>query len=279
MKHQEGNFTGADEKNIYYQYWQPENEPKAVLLLVHGIGEHSGRYMNVVNRFIPNNYAVYGFDHIGHGKSEGLRVYIEKFENFTDTIKIYYDMIREWHKDIPIILIGHSMGGLISAVYLIDHQEDFKGAVLSGASAIVPANISSATIFIGKILANLLPKVGIVELELDGVCRDPAVIDAYLNDPLVYTGKTTARLAAELLSAMQRLKNEANKITLPIQILHGAADILVDPQGSQFLYDWISSSDKTIKFYDGLYHEIFNEPEKDQVLDDVSNWIEAHLEG
>ena len=277
MKHQEGNFKGTRDTNIYYQYWLPEEEPKAILLVVHGLAEHSGRYMNLVNHLVPSGYAVYGMDHMGHGKSDGKRVFVERFQDYTKTLKTYFDMIRAWHPKRPIFLIGHSMGGLISAAYLLKHQEDLAGAVLSAPSIKVPDNISQATIFIAKMLSIILPRAGLVQLDSEGVSQDPAVVEAYVNDPLVYTGKTTARLGAEIIKTMQDVTKQAAKITLPILIAQGSADKLVDPGGARVLYDLVSSTDKTIKMYSGLYHEIFNEPEHEQVLNDVKTWIDAQL--
>ena len=277
MKYQEGYLKGVRDTDIYYQYWLPEGEPKAILLVVHGLAEHSGRYMNVVNFLVPSGYAVYGIDHIGHGKSDGKRVYVKRFQDYTKTLKNYFDMIREWQPEKPIFLIGHSMGGLISAAYLLEHQDELSGAVLSGPGIKVPDNISQAIIFVGKILSIITPKAGLIQLDAEGVSRDPAVVDAYVNDPLVYTGKITARLGAELLKAMQYVTDQAPKIRLPIMIVQGSDDKLVDPSGAQLLYDLVSSKDKTIKIYNGFYHEVFNEPEHEQVLNDVKTWIEAHL--
>ena len=213
MKHQEGNFKGTRDTNIYYQYWLPEEEPKAILLVVHGLAEHSGRYMNLVNHLVPSGYAVYGMDHMGHGKSDGKRVFVERFQDYTKTLK----------------------------------------------------------------LSIILPRAGLVQLDSEGVSQDPAVVEAYVNDPLVYTGKTTARLGAEIIKTMQDVTKQAAKITLPILIAQGSADKLVDPGGARVLYDLVSSTDKTIKMYSGLYHEIFNEPEHEQVLNDVKTWIDAQL--
>ena len=277
MNHQQGFFKGVRDANIYYQCWLPEDEPKAALLIVHGLAEHSGRYMNVVNHFIPLGYAVYGLDHLGHGQSDGTRVYVERFEDFTEPLKIYFDMVRVWQPDRPIFLIGHSLGGLITAVYLLDHQAELTGAVISGPAVKAPDNTSPMIILAGKVFSALTPKLGLIQLEAQGVSRDPAVVQAYVSDPLVYTGKTTARLAAELLKAMQRVTAEASKITLPVLIVQGSADRLVDPDGAQMLYDTVSSADKAIKIYDGFYHEVFNEPERAQVLSDVEAWLEAHL--
>jgi alpha-beta hydrolase superfamily lysophospholipase len=277
MKHQEGFFKGVRGANIYYQSWMPEGEPKAILLIVHGLAEHSGRYMNIVNHFIPLNYAVYGIDHFGHGKSEGTRGFVDRFEDYTKPLKTYFDMIRLWQSRKPIFLVGHSMGGLISAVFLIDHQNELRGAVLSGAAVKILNNITPVTLIVGKMLSTLIPKFRLLGVDAEGICRDPAVVQAYVNDPLVHGGKTTARLAAEMLKAMQFVMAQAKKITLPIMLVQGSADRLVDPAGSQMLYKAVSSADKTIRIYDGYYHEVFNEPEHSKVLHDVEIWLEAHL--
>ncbi len=277
MQHQDGFFKGVLDANIYYQSWLPDGDPKAVLLIVHGLAEHCGRYMNVVDHFVPDGYAVYGLDHIGHGKSDGTRVFVERFTDYTDTLKIFFDMVRAWQPEQPIFLVGHSMGGLIAASYLLDHQDDFAGAVLSGPSVKPPDGISPVTLFLGKTLSNIAPKMGLLALEADGVSSDPAVVQAYVNDPLVYTGKTTARLAAELLKGMQHLTAEAGNITLPILIVQGGDDKLVDPSGAEMLYASVSSSDKTLNVYDGFYHEVFNEPEHERVLADVGTWLETHI--
>ena len=277
MKHREGYLKGVRDTDIYYQCWLPEGEPKAILLIVHGLGEHSGRYMNVVNHLVPSGYAVYGIDHIGHGKSDGERAFVERFQDYTKPLKKYFDMIRDWQPEKPIFLIGHSMGGLISAAYLLEHQDELSGAVLSGPSIKVPDNISQAMIFVGHMLSTIMPKTGLIQLDAEGVSRDPVVVDAYVNDPLVYTGKTTARLGAELLKTMRYVTEHATEIKLPIMIVQGSDDKLVDPSGAQLLYDLVGSEDKTIKIYDGFYHEVFSEPEHEQVLNDVETWLEAHL--
>jgi alpha-beta hydrolase superfamily lysophospholipase len=277
MKHQEGFFKGVRNANIYFQGWLPESQPKAVLLIVHGLAEHSGRYLNVVNHFVPLGYAAYGIDHLGHGKSDGTRVAVERFNDYTNTLKVYFDMICRWQPDRPIFLVGHSMGGLIGAVYLLDHQVELAGAVLSGALVKVPSNITPTALLLIKMLSALIPRTGLLRLDANGVSRDPAVVKAYVSDPLVYSGKITARLSAEMLKAMQIVSSQASKITLPVMIVQGSADKLVDPAGSQMLYDAVSSADKEIRIYEGFYHEVFNEPEHDRVLRDVQIWVEGHL--
>jgi alpha-beta hydrolase superfamily lysophospholipase len=277
MRHHEGYFQGPRSKQIYYQSWLPDSDPRAILLIVHGIQEHSGRYQNVVDHFTPLGYGVYALDQIGHGRSDGTRAFVDRFEDFMHTISIFVELIQDHNPDTPIFLVGHSMGGLISAAYLLDHQEDFSGAIFSGGMVSIPDFVSAATVTIGKILSVLVPKLGLVRLVPELICTDPKVVEAYINDPLVSLGKSTARLGAELLKGMQRVTAEMDKIKLPIIILHGSDDKLVSPSDGQKLYNTISSPDKTIKIYDGYYHEVFNEPGRDVVFSDVNTWLEKQL--
>jgi acylglycerol lipase len=277
MNHIEGSFKGVRNTDIYYQAWLPKGEVEAVLLVVHGLGEHCGRYMNVVNHFVPLGYAVYGLDHIGHGKSGGVREVVERFTDYTDTLKVYHEMVKGWQTGKPVFLLGHSMGGLTASYYLLDHQASFRGAVISAPLVKVSDSISQATIIMGKILSALAPKMGLLALDTQGISRDPEVVETYVNDPLVFHGKTPARLAAELLKAMLRVTAEADKISLPFIVVQGSEDKLVDPGGAQMLYDKAGSKDKTIKVYEGLYHEVFNEPERARVLKDVETWLAAHV--
>jgi acylglycerol lipase len=277
MNHIEGNFIGVRSASIYYQGWLPAGPAKAIIIIAHGLGEHSGRYMNVVNHFVPLGCAIYGLDHIGHGKSDGDREVINRFTDFTDNLTVFYHMVKVWQAEKPIFLLGHSLGGLIAAFYLIDQQSNFKGAIISAPMTSIPENISPVTVTLGRILSALVPKAGIIGLDATGVSRDPEVVKAYVNDPLVFHGKTPARLAAEMLVAIQRVTAEANKITLPFITLQGTADKLVNPNDAKHLYEIASSKDKTLKTYPGLYHEVFNEPERTVVLKDVETWLFAHL--
>jgi alpha-beta hydrolase superfamily lysophospholipase len=277
MEHQEGFFTGARGKQIYYQSWLPDGEPKAVLLVIHGLAEHCGRYMNIVDYFIPRGYAVYGLDQIGHGKSEGARVYVKQFEEYITTTKTFFDMVQNWQPNKLVFIVGHSMGSLIGVMYLLEYQDELAGAIISGTMVKVPDHVTSATVTMSQVFSTLLPKVGLVGVTAEHISSDPAVVDAYVNDPLVYTGKTTARLAAEMLKAMQSFPSKAAQITLPITILQGGADKLVNVKDSQMLYDMVSSADKSVKIYDGFDHEVYNEPGREEAFADIYAWLEAHL--
>jgi acylglycerol lipase len=277
MKHLEGNFKSVRNADIYYQAWLPDGDVKAVLFVVHGLGEHSGRYMNHVNRFVPLGYAVYGLDHLGHGKSDGEREVIERFEDYTDTLTTYYQMVKGWQPGKPIFILGHSMGGLITSTYLLDHQADFKGAIISAPAIKVGEGISSMTITMGKVLSRIAPKTGVLALDATAISHDPEVVKAYADDPLVFHGKTPARLAAEMLKTMMHVTAETGKIILPFIVIQGGEDKLVDPSGAQMLYDKAGSKDKTLKIYKGLYHEVHNEPEREVMFKDVESWLAAHV--
>ncbi len=278
MRHQDGFIPSVEDTRIYHQSWLPNGTAKAGIVLVHGLAEHSGRYSNLVNHMIAQGYAVYGLDHIGHGKSGGTRVYVRQFADYTDALGTYVDQVRDEHPDMPIFLYGHSIGALIVAVLLLDYSVDLAGIVFSGPCVKVPANVSAVTVFLARALSRIAPKLGLSAVDTSGISRDPTEVQAYIDDPLVYNGKTTARLACELLKAMHRASAEASRITQPVLIVQGGADTVVDPDGARMLHAAINSLDKTLKIYDGLYHEIHNEPEHALVLADISAWLDEHLE-
>ena len=277
MKHNENHFMNHLDQKIFFQSWLPEEDPVAAILIIHGLGEHSGRYMNVVNHFVPLGYAVYALDHPGHGKSEGTRVYIDQFDDFIQTVEILFYKIQKEQSGKKIVVLGHSMGGLIATHFIGKYQGQIAAGVLSGPAVKIPDNTPGIVVAMGKILSKLLPKAGVIDLDVEGISRDPKVVEAYQKDPLVNHGKTTARLGAELLSAMEKVPEIAANIKIPIIILQGSADRLVNPKGAQMLYDLIPHDDKVLKIFDGYYHEVFNEPEHKQVLAIVEKWLEEHL--
>lgn len=280
MKHREGYFTSAvaaSDAKVYYQSWSPAQRPQGVLVVVHGLGEHGGRYLNLVNYFVPKGFAVYALDHVGHGRSEGTRVYVERFERYVQDLRQFVEFVAEQLVDVPRVLVAHSMGALIGVAYLLSHQETVDCAIISGPAVKVPDDVSTATLAAGKILSALLPKVGILQLDAGKISRDPVVVQAYRDDPLVYNGKITARLAAEMLKTMQHVTQHAGKITLPLLILQGGEDKLVDPEGAPLLHELVSSPVNELKVYEGFFHEVFNEPEHLQVMRDVETWLSRQL--
>ena len=277
MNQIEGTYKSIRNLSIYYHAWLPDGDVKAVLLLVHGNGEHCGRYTNIVNKFVPLGYAIYGLDHIGHGRSEGAREMVETFDDYLEPLNAYYKMVKEWQPGKPIFLFGHSQGGLIALDYLLDHQADFRGAIISAPAIKIPSTISPMTISIGKLFAAIAPGAGVLALDISGLSHDPAVVKAYADDPLVFHKKIPARLAAEILKTMTKVTDNVGKISLPFIVVQGSEDRLVDPAGAAILYEHASSTDKTLKMYEGFYHEVHNEPERDREFKDLEAWLSAHL--
>jgi acylglycerol lipase len=261
MLHQEGYFQGYREFKIYHQCWLPESHPQAVLLLAHGFAEHSGRYGNVVDHFVPKNFAVYALDHRGHGKSDGERVQVDDFHDYVVDLKTYFDMVRRKNPAKKIFLIGHSMGSIISLCYCLEYQCELAGLVTSGGGLVRPTD------------PPMPPQPPGQSLPVAMLSRDPAVIAAYVNDPLVYHGPVPSNHA--IRGQMRDLAGQVKRIKLPVLIMAGAGG--ADGARSQVLFDLIGSTDKTYKPYAGLLHEIFNEPEYPQVMADMEKWLKKHL--
>lgn len=279
MRWREGKFNGARGLSVYFQVWQPETPPRAVVLIVHGAGEHSARYQPLARYFTAQGYAIATLDHPGHGKSEGRYGHVERFEDLLGTLEVFQRQLAVEFADLPCILVGHSMGGLISSLYLLQHQRDFAGCVLSGPAIKTGIEPGFLQMLLIRCMSVVAPRAGVLQLDPNGVSRDPAVVADYVNDPLVNHGKMSARMVAELFSNMQRLQAAAPAITLPLLLLHGEADSMTAPEGSRFLYETAGSTDKTLKIYPGLFHEIFNEPERQQVFADVLSWCDQRLAG
>jgi len=276
MKQIEDDFRGQGGLNLYYQCWLPSQKPKAVLVLVHGLAEHSGRYGNVVDYFVSRGYAVCALDHRGHGKSQGLPGYVERFSHFASDLIDFLNIVRRLFPQARIIAVGHSVGGTIAAAGAVQAPAKLDGLILSGAFVIPGTSLSPVKILAARLLSLLLPKMGVDTIDAAAVSQDKAVVRAYINDPLVYHGKVSARLGAEIITAMRRLLLEIAGLTLPVLIMHGSEDRLSRPEGSRLLYERVGSKHKTLKLYPGFHHELFNEPGRRQVFEDMERWLDIH---
>lgn len=277
MKHDEGTLKTSAGASLYYQSWQPFDRPRAVLLIAHGLAEHSGRYQHFARFFVDRGYAVYALDHSGHGRSDGDRCHIGRFSQFTDGVGLLLEKVHEEVPETLVFLVGHSMGGLIATHFLIEHQSEFAGCILSGAAVQPAVEIPALQGLTVRFCSKFLPKLRLLQLDASEISRDPEVVDRYRNDPLVFTGKVSARLLEQLFSAMSALEEKLAAIELPMLILHGSADGLALPEGSRMLHEKTGSRDKKLIIYEGLYHEIFNEPEQEDVMTDIADWLAPRL--
>jgi acylglycerol lipase len=272
-----GSFPGLDRVMLYEQWWRPEQEPKAGIVLVHGLAEHSGRYLSVVDHLSQHGYAVDTFDLRGHGKSNGVPILVNSFDDYLTDLDVFLDRVRARLPGKPLFLLGHSMGGAITALFAICHQPQVRGIILSAPSVKISSDVSPILQKASSALACILPRLKTMKIKHRHISRDPAVVEAYDGDPLVYRKGILLKTGSELVKATKRIRSRAQEFSLPVLILQGTRDKLADPDINKWFYETISSSDRTLKLYEGLYHEVMNEPEKEQVLQDIITWLDAHV--
>lgn len=277
MRQTEGTFRTFDGETIHHRAWLPDGEAKAVVLLVHGLGEHAGRYEHVAAALVDAGYAVHAHDHRGHGRSSGRRAYVKHYDELLRDLHQFRGIVQLEHPDAPLVLLGHSMGGNVVMGYALDHQEGIAALVLSGPALKVGDDFSPLQLKVFGAIAKVAPALRPQGLSADAISRDPAVVEAYRNDPLVYTGKISAGLGAALIGAMQGFPDRYHELHLPILVLHGTDDQLADVAGSRELEAKAVDADLTAHYYEGLYHEVFNEPERDRVLADLTAWLDGHV--
>jgi acylglycerol lipase len=273
-EHEEGRIAGAGRLELFWQSWAPAPS-RATIVLAHGASEHSGRYAWTAERLAERGYTTYAIDHRGHGRSEGARAYVDRMDNAVADLDQLVDLARA-DSGGPLFLLGHSMGGAVALAYAINHQDKLDGLVLSAPLAALEA-ASLATRIAGQILTRLAPRLGVHEIDSSLVSRDPEVVRAYDADPLNYHGKLPARTVSELAHAVGSFPEAVPSLTLPMLMMHGTADTLVPPEGTEMVNERAGSDDKTIIRYDGLYHEILNEPERDRVVADIADWLDARV--
>lgn len=272
MKHQEGTFQGSGATTLFYQCWRPDERPKATLLIVHGIGEHSGRYMNLVNYFVPRGYAIYSFDHRGHGRSPGLRGHINKWAELRGDVQNFVQMVATQAAERPLFLFGHSLGGLIVAEYVLHHAEGLHGVLIS-APALGTSGVSPLLVFIANIMSIIRPTFALeTGLDVNGISRETAVVEAYKADPLVH-GKASARLGAEIQKAITWTQTHAHEWSLPLLMWHGEADTLTNPADSHLFFDKITYPIKTYLSYPNGRHESHNDLHRAELFASIDSWL------
>lgn len=277
MEHNEGSFRGFGDVSLFYQCWRPEKKPKAVLVIVHGFGEHSGRYMNVVDYFVPRQYAVYGFDCRGHGRSPGQPGHIMSFEEFTGDVAAFVQRVSGQEPKAPIFLWGHSVGGLIGLDYILHYPEGLRGAIISGPVLNPAGLVSPIMATLTRIVSRLWPTLSIdVGLDATALSRNQAVGKAYREDPLVQ-GRASTRMGTETELAADRVKAHAADVKIPLLMIHGEADALSPASDSRSFFQQVTFADKVLKIYPGGYHEPHNDIQYEQVMADVEEWVKEHI--
>jgi alpha-beta hydrolase superfamily lysophospholipase len=273
----ERTFPGHGGVPIVYDVWRPAGELRAVVALAHGYGEHARRYDHVAERFGRAGLVTYALDHRGHGRAGGRRAEVRDMNEFVSDYCQLVTIAREENPGLKVVVLGHSMGGGIVFAYGVEHPEHYDLMVLSGPAVAAHEGVSKAKAILGKAVGSIFPNLPIEAIDANHVSRDPEVVAAYQADPLVFRGKVPAGIGKALLMVGQKMHQWAPGITAPLLVVHGEDDKLVSVEGSRRLVEHVGSGDVELKIYPGLYHEVFNEPERDRVLDDVVEWITTRL--
>jgi alpha-beta hydrolase superfamily lysophospholipase len=273
----ERTFDGVGGVPIVYDVWTPDTTPRGVVVLSHGYAEHARRYDHVAQRFGESGLLTYALDHRGHGRSGGKRVYLRDLSEYTGDFHTLVGIAAKDHPGLKRVVLGHSMGGGIVFAYGVEHPDDYTAMVLSGPAVDAQAAVSPVMMFVAKTLGKIMPGLPVEQLPTDAVSRDPEVVAAYNADPLVFHGKLPAGIARALLSVGETMPQRAAVLTAPLLVVHGEQDKLIPVDGSRHLLECVASEDAHLKVYPELYHEVFNEPERAVVLDDVASWIEVRV--
>lgn len=277
MTEVENTFAGSERVTIFWRAWLPDRSPLAAVVIAHGVAEHSGRYAHVGARLAESGYAAYALDHRGHGRSGGVRAMLDRMDNVVVDLRAFIALVRERHDGLPVFLLGHSMGGAISLEYALRH-DGLDGLALSGAATALES-ASPTTRVVARILATVTPRLGLLKLDSSKISTDPEVVRAYDDDPLVFRGKLPARTISELAGSIVAFPPRLPRLVLPVLVMHGGADALVPVLASARVHAEAGATDKTLKVYDGLAHEILNEPDRERVIGDLVAWLDERAHG
>jgi alpha-beta hydrolase superfamily lysophospholipase len=271
----EEKIEGKRGLKIFLRSWRPSTPARGVVVICHGFNAHSGQYQWVADQLTAQGLAVYALDLRGRGQSDGERFYVSDISEYADDIDSVVQLAKAREPKLPVFLYGHSAGGVSACIYTLDHQPELAGLVCASFAYEVPAPDFAIAALKG--LSHLAPHAHVLALPNAAFSRDPAVVKAMSEDPLIAHESQPTKTVAALARADDRLKKEFSKITLPVLILHGTGDKATKFQGSQFFYDHAGSKDKTLKLYDGHFHDMLNDVGKEKVMGDITTWLNAHL--
>jgi len=272
----DGSLDGSGGVRLHRRSWR-SSDPRAALLLVHGYAEHAGRYDHVGQWFAARGFAVHGYDQRGHGRSGGRVCHVDRFDEYLDDLARMLAAVRAEEPGRPVFLVGHSMGGLVTAAFLRERHPDVSGAVLSGPALALPDAFPRWRVWASRAMRRVAPRLALPSgIDPEGLSRDPQVVRLYREDPLVHSTMTCS-LAMELLAALQRTAGGGAEVRVPVLILHGAEDRLCHVDGSREFAKGLTAPGSDLRVYPELYHEIFNEPEQETVFADALAWLQERL--
>ena len=271
----EGTFEGVGGLNIFMRSWKPEGTPRAVIVLVHGFNAHSGYMIWPAEQFVADGFAAYALDLRGRGKSEGERYYVEEFSDYLGDVDKLVEIARAENPGQPVLVLGHSAGGVIASSYVFEHQDKIAGLICE--SFALDVGLPNAAALLIKGISHLAPHLHLYTLKNEIFSRDPEAVAAMNSDPLIANEKQPAETAAELIKAAERLKENMPRFTVPVFIIHGTDDKATRYQGSQYFYDNVGSRDKTLKLYEGGYHDLLNDIDKELVMADILAWVNERI--
>jgi len=277
VDHAEGRFEGARGLEIYWQAWQADVPTRAAVVISHGAGEHSGRYERVAIHLAELGYPVAALDHRGHGHSQGRRALVDRIDNAAADLDVLVELTRTAQPEVPLFLLGHSLGGMIALRYALLHQDKLDGLILSGPVAVLDPQPAPARLA-ARALSSTVPWLPALALDPATISRDTGQVEAYRADPLVHHGRLPVRTVAEIVATTEAFPEQVPSLSLPLLLVHGSEDQLAPVAGSRMVHERAGSEDKTLEVYDGLFHEVLNElpADRERVLSDVVAWLDAH---
>jgi len=272
---QEQKLSGSGGLGIVVRSWRPDTKPRGIVAIVPGFNSHSGYYGWVADQLVAAGYAVHAVDLRGRGKSDGERFYVQQFSDYLSDVDRMMRLAKERDPGLPIVLLGHSAGGVVSCLYALEHQKDLAALVCESFAFQVPA--PDFVLAVLKGISHIAPHAHVLRLKNEDFSRDPAVVAAMNADPLIAHETQPTQTVAEMVRADERLKESFPSMMLPLFIIHGTLDKATKPSGSQFFYDTAGSKDKTLKLYEGYYHDMLNDVGKEVVMRDIMMWIGEHV--
>lgn len=268
-------LTSTHGQRIFVRSWTADSTPRAIVVICHGVNSHGGQYIWAAQQFAQRGFSVYTLDLRGRGKSDGPRFYVDNIADYVADLSIVIDLAKSREPNLPVFLLGHSAGGVVSCTYALDNQAELAGLICESFAFKVPA--PDFVLGITKFLSGFFPRLPVLKLKNEDFSRDPEAVRVLNSDPLIANEAQPAATVAALVRGDERLKREFPLITLPVFIMHGTADKATVPSGSEFFYKTAGSADKTLRLYEGHFHDLLNDIGKERVLDDMVAWINARL--